>query len=214
MSVVEPDAGASLVGRIKAILLRPSRTWDAIDVEPASVADLMKFYVAPLAAVPAVCGLVGVLLFGDGVMEVAYRPGIVAALVEAVVGYALTLAGIYVLAVLIDVLAPRFEGVRDTVQAFKLVAYSGTAVWMAGVFELVPELGWLAGIVGGIYSLYLLLVGLPRLMKVPAERALSYFAVVLVLAIAIGMVVGAATSQIRDRGGPLRMTAFGLVQAA
>jgi len=213
MSVVEPGAGVSLIGRIRAILTRPSSTWDLIEAEPATVADLFKFYVAPLAAVPAVCGLIGVLLFGDGVMDVAYRPGFFTAVAEAVVGYLLTLAGVYVLSRVVDALAPSFGGERDAVQAFKLVAYAGTAAWVAGVFELIPALGWLAGIVGGIYSLYLLYLGLPKLTKAPEERALTYFAVVLVMTIVISMVVGAITSQIRDRGGPLRMTQIVATQA-
>jgi hypothetical protein len=214
MSVVEPGAGAGLVGRIKAILLRPSQTWDVIEAEPANISDLFKFYVAPLAAVPAVCGLVGVLMFGDGVMDVAYRPGFVAAVAEAVVSYVLTLAGVYILARVVDGLAPNFGGVRDPLQAFKVAAYAGTAAWVAGVFNLIPVLGWLAGMIGGLYSLYLLYLGLPKLMKAPTERVLSYFATVLVLTVIVWIVIGAITSQIRDHGGPLRMTQGSSVQTA
>jgi len=213
MSVVEPGAGASLIGRIKAILARPSPTWDLIEAEPATVGDLLKYYVASLAAVPAVCGLIGVLLFGDGVMHVAYRPGFLTGAAEAAVGYLLTLASVYVLARAVDALAPSFGATRDPIQAFKLVAYAGTAAWVAGVFNLLPVVGWLAGMIGGLYSLYLLYLGLPKLMKAPAEKALSYFAAVLVIAIVLGMVVGAITSQIRDRGGPLRTTEAALIRA-
>jgi hypothetical protein len=206
MSVVEPGAGTSLIGRIKAILLRPTATWDVIDREPATVNDLFWHYVAPLAAIPAVCSLVGVLLFGDGVMEVAYRPGFLVAVSEALVSYVLTLAGVHVLAWVVDGLAPSFGGTRDPVQAFKVVAYAGTAGWVAGVFDLIPVLGWLFGIIGGLYSLYLLYLGLPKLMKASAERALSYFGAALVVSVMVWIVIGLITSQIRDHGGPLRMT--------
>jgi hypothetical protein len=53
---------------------------------------------------------------------------------------------------------------------------------------LVPVLSWL-GIVG-LYSLYLLYLGLPVLMKVPEEKALGYTAVVIIAAIVLFLVVG------------------------
>jgi len=214
MSAVEPGAGVSLIARIRSILTRPSETWDVVEAERAAVGDLLRYYVAPLAAVPAVCGLVGVLLFGDGVMQVAYRPGFAAGAAEAVAGYLLTLASVYVLSRVVDVLAPSFGGVSDPVQAFKLVAYAGTAGWVAGVFELLPVVGWLAGMIGRLYSLYLLYLGLPKLMKAPVERRLSYFALVLVAALVLSMAAGAITSRIRDQGGPLRMTGIGASQFA
>lgn len=204
MSAVGPGStGPSLVGRIVGVLTHPARTWEAIEREPATVGDLYKGYVAPLAAIPAVCGLVGMLAVGLRIMGATYRTPLATALTETVVNYALTLAGVYVLAKLVDALAPSFGGSRSEVQAFKLVAYSGTAAWLAGVFALYPSLGWLVGVVGGLYSLYTLYLGLPRLMKAPQERALSYFAVVLVLAAAMAILIGLVTSKIRDTGGPV-----------
>lgn len=211
MSVVEPgSAGPRLAGRVWAMLSRPAPTWDAIEAEPATLKGLYRDWIAPLAAIPAVCGAIGLLVFGIGIFGVGLRPHLVPAIAEMLVGYAVALAEVYILAVAIDLLAPTFGGVRNQMQAFKLVAYSGAAAWVAGVLALYPSVGWLAGMLGGLYSLYLLYLGLPKLMKAPQEQVLTYFAVVLLLAVTVALVLGGVTERIRDLGGPMTMAAAGV----
>jgi hypothetical protein len=110
------------------------------------------------------------------------------ALTGAIIGYVLTLVGTYVLALIIDALAPTFDGQRNQIQALKVAAYSSTAAWLAGIFALIPLLGFL-GLVG-LYSLYLLYLGLPVLMKTPREKALPYTAVVILAAIVLFIIIG------------------------
>lgn len=187
MSTIEGGPSASnLIQRARDLILRPAIAWAEIDGEPATIAGLYKSWVLPLAAIPAVCGAIGALAFGSGAF--ADRPGVAGVAVTAVVGYLLSLASVYVLALIIDALAPSFDGQKNPVQAFKVAAYSSTAVWLAGVFKLFPPLAVL-GIVG-LYSLYLLYKGLPRLMKVAEDKALTYTAVAVVAAIVISIVVG------------------------
>ena len=86
---------------------------------------------------------------------------------------------------------------------------AGTAAWIAGVFELIPAFGWLAGIVGGLYSLYLLYLGLPKLMKVSGDKALLFTAAAAICALIAGFLVGIVTNTVL---GPLMM-ATGTVPA-
>ena len=75
MSAVEPGSATSgLVERVKSILLRPAPTWDVIDVEPATTSGLFKNYAMILAAIPAICGLIGVLAF-SGMLGGAFGMG-------------------------------------------------------------------------------------------------------------------------------------------
>lgn len=46
---------------------------------------------------------------------------------------------VYILALIIDALAPTFNGVRNQIQAFKVAAYSFTASALAGVFQILPN---------------------------------------------------------------------------
>jgi len=187
MSVVEPGPQTQkLVERVKAILLQPEKTWEVIDSEPATIGDLYKAYVIPLALIPAVCGLIG-SFFGIGAFGFHYRPSIPWAISSAVLSFAGSLVGVYVMALIVDGLAPSFGGTKNQIQAFKVAAYSWTAAWVAGVFEILPAISWLS--ILGLYSFYLLYKGLPRLMKAPADKATSYTVVAVICAIVINAVI-------------------------
>ena len=202
MSVVEPGStGANLVERVKAILLQPKATWEVIDAEPATIAGIYRSYAIPLAAIPAVCGLIGALVFGYGFLGVTYRPNPIAAIVQALVQYGLSLGFLYVMALIIDGLAPNFGGTKDQVQAFKVAAYSWTAGWIGGIFYLLPALAPLS-ILAGLYGLYLLYLGLPKLMKVAEDKAVAYIALVIVVAVVIGIVIGAVVGGLSHMGRP------------
>src|ERR1700742_1398308 len=145
MSGVEPDARTpGLLGRVLNILLHPHDTWDIIEDEPATIEGLYRGWVLPLAAIPAVCRALALLSFrGFEIFGVHYQPSLITVLGDAVASYALTLIGVYVLAQLVDHVAPRFGGERSRIQAFKLVIYAWTAVWVAGVIMQLSTAGGL-----------------------------------------------------------------------
>jgi hypothetical protein len=174
----------NLKERVKDILLSPQTEWPVIDTEPTTPAELYKQYIVPLAAIGPVAQLLGWLVFGVH----GYRPPIVSALATTLVQYVLTLAGTYVLALIIDALAPTFNGKKNLLQALKVTAYSMTAAWIAGIFALIPPLTPLT--ILGLYSVYLLYLGLPILMKTPRDKALVYTGVVLIAAIVVSVLVG------------------------
>src|SRR4051812_17667627 len=139
------EKGMDLVSRVKNILIDPQNEWRVIDGEPDTPADILKNYVAILAAIPVVCGFIGASVIGVG----PYRTGFFLGLIAAIIHYVLTLVGVYVIAFLIDALAPTFGGRKDFARAFKVAAYAPTAVWVAGVFSLLPVLSALS--IVGLY---------------------------------------------------------------
>ncbi len=191
MSLSHPSSvGPShLVARVKGILTDPKNEWDKIDAEQATIGGLYSGYVLLLAAITPVARFIRALVFGYGAFGFSFHPSLIGSLVQAVLGYGLSLVMIYVVAVIIDALAPNFGGEKNRIQAFKVTAYSYTAAWVCGVFLALPFLGILA-FLGGLYSLYLLYLGLPRLMKAPQDQALGYSAVAVVVAMALFVVVG------------------------
>jgi hypothetical protein len=104
--------------------------------------------------------------------------------------------GVYLLALTVSALAPAFGGTASRGQALKLVAYSGTAVWVAGVFGLYPTLGLPVAILGGLYSLYALYLGLGPLMRPAPDRTLTFFAAVLACALALAVVLRLAAGRV------------------
>lgn len=178
-----------LVDRVKNILLNPAKEWEVIDGEAATVAGLYTGYILPLAAITPICQAIGYSVFGIHLPFVGtWRTPIGSAITSAIVTYILTLAGVYLLHLIIDNLAPNFGGTRSSIQALKVATYSYTAAWVAGFFALIPGLRFLT--ILGLYSLYLLYLGLPVLMKSPKEKALSYTAVVIIVGIIISVIIG------------------------
>jgi Yip1 domain len=179
----------NLIQRVQRILLSPRTEWEVIDAEPTTPAQLYTGYIMPLAAIGPIAQIIGYSVFGVTIPFVGtYRPPIGSTIVSAIVGYVLMLAGTYVLALIIDGLAPTFNGQRSQIQALKVAAYSSTASWVAGIFALIPGLRLLA--ILGLYSLYLLYLGLPVVMKAPREKAMGYTVVVILAGIVIFFTIG------------------------
>ena len=179
----------NLVDRAKRILLSPRTEWEVIDNEPTTPAQLFTGYAMPLAAIGPIAQIIGYSVFGISVPFAGhYRVPIGSAITSALVTYVLALVGTYLLGLIIDALAPTFNGQRSQIQALKVAVYSSTASWVAGIFALIPGLRLLA--ILGLYSLYLLYLGLPVLMKSPRDKAVAYTAVVILAAIILFTVTG------------------------
>ncbi len=186
-----------MIERVRLILTSPKTEWPVIAAEPATVGGLFTGYVLWLAAVPPLCNFLKVALIGYNPLGLgAYRVGISTGIGMALVGYVLALVSIYVVALIIDALAPTFGGQKDRIQALKTVTYAYTASWVAGIGMLLPWLGILIAIAGAVYSIYLLYLGLPHTMKSPPDKAAGYTAVTVVVAIVLSWIIGLVTAGI------------------
>jgi hypothetical protein len=203
--VASRPAEVGLAARVAGMLFRPARTLEAVAAEPADSAAIYTGYLVPLAGLAAVCGMVGVSLFGYGVGDIRVQAGFATTLIEGTARLLLTLAAVWIVAGAVALIASWFGGQRDFGQALKLVAYAGTAFWIAGILGLVPNLGLVAGMLGALHGLYALYLGLPRLMKVRSEATLSCFAACLVVVVVIALVADALAGRAADLGEPLWM---------
>lgn len=179
----------NLSERVKGILLKPGQEWTTISGETTTIPELYRNYIMILAAIGPVASIIGMSIVGIQLPLVGtFRVSILTSISSAVVHYILTLGGVYVLAVVIDSLAPKFSGEKNIDQAFKVATYSFTPGWVVAVITLIPSLSPL-GILG-LYGVYLLYLGLPVLMKSPKEKSTGYTIAVIIAAIVIFMVIG------------------------
>jgi hypothetical protein len=180
-----------LVTRAKNITLTPGTEWPVIEGEPATTGELLTGYALPLAAIGAVAGFIGTSIVGSTLPFVGtYRVPFMSGIVAAVFGLGMALVMCFLLSLIIDALAPTFNGQKSQIQALKLAVYSFTPAWIAGVLRIVPLLS-LFVFFAALYSIYVLYLGIPRLMKSPQDKALPYTAVVVVIAIIMGFIVAA-----------------------
>jgi MFS family permease len=190
----------AIVDRIKNICLSPTTEWPVIAGESASAGGLISGYVAPLAAIGAVAGLIGGSIIGRTIPFIGtYRVPIVAGVSLAVFTFVMAIVGVVILGLIINALAPSFGGEKNSTQALKVAVYSYTPAWVAGVLQIFPLLGMLV-LLAALYGLYLLYLGLPRLMKSPEDKALGYTVVVVICAIVLSAVVFSIGGMIAGAG--------------
>ena len=204
MATQFPGEGSKgMIERIKRLLLSPKEEFAAIDAQPMTVSGIFMTWVVPLAAIGPLALLIGGMLFGYGF----WHPPIAFFLTLAISTYVMSLVGTFVAALVIDNLAPSFGAQKNMVTATKVAAFSWTAAWVAGIFNILPMLGILA--IVGVYSLYLLWIGLPQLMKPAADKATTYFVAVLVVCIVVMVVVNYVAKRITYGaiGNPLTLAA-------
>ena len=191
-----------LVARVKGILVTPKAEWPVIAGEATTASNVYLSYIVPLVAIAAIASFIGAALVGIPVPLLGtVRIDVGAALAGAILHFVLTLVIVFVVALIVDALAPTFGGQKDALRALKVTAYSFTPAWVAAVLTIFPALGAIAALLG-LYGLYLLYLGLPVLMRSPADKSLGYTVVIVISAIVLSIVITVVTG--------LTLSAFGL----
>lgn len=184
------SAARGLLARVKNILLSPATEWPTIAAESTSARAIYLGYVAPLVAIGVIATFIGHSVVGVALLG---RLGIAASLAHAILTFLLSFLGVFLLALIVDLLAPSFGGQRDSLAALKATVYSFTPGWVAGVLNIIPMLGIL-GIIAAFYGLYLLYLGLPVLMRCPQEKSIGYTIVTVICAVVMWFVIGMFTA--------------------
>jgi hypothetical protein len=168
----------NLIGRVKGILVDPKAEWPQIRREPGEIVYLFANYVAVLAAIPAICGWIAWIVVGAP---------FITGVVVTVIRYLLSFVSVYLVALIIDALAPTFDAEKNYDNALKLAVYSATPFWLSGIFSLIPVLGFVR-ILALVYSAYLLWLGISPLIRSPDDKALAYTGAIAGCALAIGVI--------------------------
>ena len=163
----------NLVDRIKGILVEPRNEWMRIAGEPATVQSLYTGWIMILAAI----GPIALLLATHSIQI-------------AIAQYVLSLIITYVLALIVDELAPSFGGTKDFIASLKLTAYSYTAAWLAGIFNLLGMLGSVLVLAATVYAFYTFFLGVPVLKKASPEKAIPFTLVIVLCGIVLGILAG------------------------
>jgi hypothetical protein len=179
----------NIVQRVKDILLKPTDTWTEIKKEQVTIKELYTSYAAILAAIPPLASFIGLSLLGFSMFTFSYRLPLGWGISRAIVSYILSLVGVYVVALIIDALAPSFGSPKNQVNALKVAIFSWTPSWIAGILMLIPVLSPVAMLLS-LYSLYLFYLGLPVLMETPKEKTLGYFIVTILVSIVVFILIG------------------------
>jgi len=177
-----------IIKRVIGIITKPVEEWKTIKGEKATVPGLFTNYAIILAAIPAIAGLIGWMIIGRSFMGITIRVPFMRSFMWSILMYIFSLVGVYILAMVIDFLAPNFGANKDLTASTKIAVYSTTPSWVAGVFYIIPALGMLA-MIAGFYSLYQLYLGIKEIKAPKGDKATPYFAVVIVVYIVIAFLI-------------------------
>jgi len=177
-----------IIQRVIGILTKPNQEWEKIKGEQTDIVSLFMKYAIVLAAIPAIAGFFGWIAIGKSYMGYTVRMPFGRGILLLAFTYILSLAGVFLLGFVIDVLATNFGSTKNLDEAVKIAVYSSTASWVAGVLSIIPILAPL-GLLAGLYSLYLLYLGI-KIVKTPAkDKEVSYFIVTIIAYIVITIMV-------------------------
>jgi len=182
------------IERAKNIITSPNKEWDVIALEQPNTGQIILGYVLLLAGAAAVAAFIGYGLIGFNYGLFHYAAtgwGIYYALRVLVAA----IVGVFISAMVIDALAPSFASEKNMGRSVQLVAYSNTPFWVGSLLAIYPPLA-IIGLIAGIYGLYLLYIGMPKLKKTPADKQVAYFVVSLVVIIVINVVINLIMSRI------------------
>ena len=186
----------NLIQRITNICLNPKTEWPVIEAETHSVADLYKNYIIILSAIPVLASFIGMTMFGINIPFFgSIRTPMGMGLTNMVLSFGMGLISIYVISLIVDALAPSFGGEKNPMQALKVVAFAFTPAWVAGILNIIPSLGIIV-LVASLYSIYVMYLGLPILMKAPQEKAVAYTVVSVICAIVFSIISGIIVASI------------------
>ncbi len=172
-----------IFSRAYGLLREPNKEWQQIKAEQTTIPNILLGYVAPLAAIPPVCGLIGAMIFEPMRLRAIHTE-----ITSVVVTWVVTIALVFLLGLLVNTLADQFDADRDELAAQKIAAYSLTPSFLSGLFSLWPPLWWVSLFALGA-MVYIMYRGLPILMKAPQERALHYAGSVTIAVMVAGIVL-------------------------
>lgn len=180
----------NLVERAKNILITPKTEWEVIKNEQTTTADLFTKYAMILALIPVIATIIGFSLIGMSYgFAITFKWPIGSSLIYGIISYGLGLVAVYVVAMIVDALAPSFGSTKNMDASLKVVVYSYTASYVAGIFMILPMLSWLALLVG-LYSFYLMYLGLIIVKETPQDKVVGYLIVTVIIAIVFYIVIG------------------------
>jgi len=202
----------NIVGTFKHaidLVRNPAGVMNAYKDSDLPVNSIMIYYVAVLAAVPFVAILIGDLWYYGlfGYLGFAGFGGYGFAVVEAILTYIGDVLSVFILGFVIWKLAPNFRSNTTQIRALKLAAYAFTPAFLLSILNIIPFIGVLV-ILGLLYGLYILYLGLPIMINTPKEQALTFTIVVVVVTLVIYFVISAIIAGI---AGAIFLHSIGLL---
>ena len=199
----------NLVQRVINIITKPKQEWEVIATEKPNAMKLIGGYALILALIPALSAFIKYGIIGFSFMGYTSR-SISSGIQTGLIQLLSAVIGVYLLAWIIDLLAPSFDSEKNFGRSLQLAVYSSTPQWVAGILLLLSTTMSMLIMVIGLYAIYLLAVGMPVLKHTPKDKVVGYVALTIVAMIIIALVMALILGAILGLFFAGSMAGFGL----
>ncbi|WP_095094990.1 Yip1 family protein [Pseudomonas sp. Irchel 3A5] len=178
-----------MIHHVWGLFTHPDREWQDIrGEEEESIGHVYLTHTLILAAIPAVSAYIGTTqmgwAIGDGVPVMLTHES---AIWMAIMSYIAMLAGVSIMSGFIHWMARTYNATPSLARCIAFATYTATPLFIGGLAALYPHmwLGMMIGTAAVCYTVYLLYVGVPTFMKIPADEGFMFSSSIL----AVGLVV-------------------------
>jgi hypothetical protein len=174
------------------LLFEPAITWDKIAQARRGYGYIMATCLLPLLGGVTVLNGWGLLNFGKWqppFQKIREFPNISMVVGFEAVQFILTLAAVFVSALLILRIAQTFHGRHNYLQAFTVAAYGLSPMLLLGLLDTARSVNpWVTWLVGISFSIWILYQGMPRIIQPDPSHAFGlYLCTVIVIVLTTGM---------------------------
>ena len=166
------------INQAKDLVLNPVGTLKKLKDEKVELNDII-IYLA-IVGFPTFIGL----LIGYGFVWSGAGNLIGYGFALSIITYIMMIIGVIIFGFILNAIAPNFKTTQNKMQALKLVSYAATPWLLLGIAYIFPAAG-LISLLGGLYGLYILYIGIPILMGTGKDQQLGLFVVGLIIYIVI-----------------------------
>lgn len=184
-----------MLGNAIGLLFRPKTQWQSIANRGNIALASAVLYTMILAVIPAVAWLYGVTQIGWTVGDgERIRMTSDSATTIIVLFYITMVVSVVLIGYMIHWMSRTYGSDSTMAKGVAIAGFSATPLFIAGAIGFMPVF-WLALLIGVSavsYSVYLLYVGIPIVMKIPEERGFLFSSAVIAicLVILIGIMTG------------------------
>ena len=185
------------------LMARPKDEWKSIRDERCAIGKCYCSHVLLLAALPAIAYFIGTSQVGWVIGTKSVRLSTESSLYIAALTYLTMLVGVFAMGKAIHWMSQTYGAKQNLPQSIALAAYTATPLFLTGIMLIYPIL-WLnllIGLMALAYTIYLLYIGVPIMMKISQERGFLFASAVMGVGLVMLVAVLAATVVLWDMGG-------------
>lgn len=172
---------------IRGGLFDPQNTWQRYLDKNPGWQDTAIQLTGPLIIANVLLTLIFSRLLG-GYVYFGYGQNFLAALVSGLVYAAISFA---IVVAAFSILAGVFKGKANFSRAFAAVTLAAIPGWVAGVVgSIIPWVGWLIALAGGILTLVYLYKIMPLALNIPEDKRVAHYIVSLVCILVVNLIIG------------------------